>query len=94
VTITYAERFCRAKKAETTANLAREIYGSSFALDEAIRLPKEAREAAITIADSYLPLNSDRELVAALMHFGYRASAFARYLDGIRAYAANRRSMS
>jgi hypothetical protein len=67
---------------------------SSFALDEASRLPKEAREAAITIADSYLPLNSDRELVAALMHFGYRASAFARYLDGIKAYAANRRRAS
>lgn len=92
--LTYAERFCRAKKAETTANLAREMYGSSFALDEAVRLSKEARKAAVTIADGCLPLNSDHEIITAMIAHGIKASLFHRHITGIGAYARNRRTTS
>ncbi len=77
----------------THAQLRREIYGTdSFAIDDANRLPPDARSAAITIADGLLPLNSDDDVVKALLEAGYQASRLHRFISGIGAYARNRRN--
>jgi hypothetical protein len=92
---TIAHRALEINKNRATRQLYNYLHGpDSFALDQATRLPAEWRSAAITIADSPWPLNTNADATTALIQSGYRASAFARYLDGIRAYAANRRSMS
>lgn len=80
---------------QTTKRLYQELRGpDSFALDQAARLNAACRAAAVSIADSPYPLNSDEDTIAALIACGYRASEFTDFLDGIRAYANNRRTTS
>jgi hypothetical protein len=80
---------------QTTRKLYAEIKGpDSFALAQAVRLPSEARQAAISLADSPYPINTEAEVASGLLSLGYRASAFAEFLPGIAAYAASRRSTS
>jgi hypothetical protein len=80
---------------QTTKRLYQELRGpDSFALDQAARLPSAARLAAISLADSPYPINTEAEVASGLLSLGYRASAFAEFLPGIAAYAASRRSTS